>query len=194
MFDRIDIGGILRDHVRTLRSYRTGKYRPGDFLLFFAFPGAIAGVLVLFDVRADKTLTLLVTILSILGGLLFNLLLLIYDSSTKASPPMGQRDEVKRRLLKEMHANIAFEILLSVVALLIALSFALGHNSVARAILSFALLWVVGVFMLTLLMVLKRVRALLTAEFDQEARRATPESELVTSRPSMEKGRPDSQT
>ena len=166
MFDKVNVFGIVLDHVGTWRDYSTGKYRPTDFLLFLGVPVAIAGVLVYFYGNLRPNLiTIVATSLSIFAALLFNLLLLVYDAMGKSEGPNGDSNKLRRRFLREVFSNISFAILVAIGAIVSVLTLVLVNcSSAAEYVFSAIIYYLVSLFLLTLLMLLKRVHVLLSHE------------------------------
>jgi hypothetical protein len=165
MLDKIDVGRIITDHIDTLRDFRTGRRKKGDFVLFFILP-LVAGAFAVLFVDAAKATGILLTSLSVFAALLFNLLLLVYESIQRARSEPSP-DRLKIRILREVYANISFCIIVAVLAIVLLLAGPLRArlSSIAQ-VLVFLIYYLVGVFILTLLMVLKRVHILFSHEFD----------------------------
>jgi hypothetical protein len=164
MFVKIDIRSIVQDHLRTLIAYDSGKTSRGDVALFYLVPIVIAVGLALGGVTLDPTaVNILITALSIFTGLLLNLLLLIHGLIRKGVDA-GIPDE--RIVLRQLYCNISYNILIAIVALmpLLAITIFPHHLAVVRGS-SVIIYFLVANFVLTLLMILKRVHALLTSEF-----------------------------
>jgi protein-S-isoprenylcysteine O-methyltransferase Ste14 len=112
-----------------------------------------------------------VTSLSVFAALLFNLLLLTYDIIAKASTTE------KKIFLKEVYSNISYSILVAVITVVITLLFDIMApmireiDSVAITyaiyrILNGFIYFIAGNFILSLLMVLKRIHVLMSTEFN----------------------------
>ena len=163
MFDKINVAKIVRDHVATLKSFETDKYRSSDFILFFFFPLLLSGILVYFKFILGKDfINILATSLSIFAALLLNLLLLIYDILRK-SDKTDINYKLKATFLKEIYANISFCILISILTIVFLIIASLDIKEL-ESILAFVIYSLVFVFVLTLFMVLKRVHILLSKE------------------------------
>ena len=166
MSSKLNVWGVVRDHIGTLRNFDTGRYSPGDILLFIVIPAIFAAGLTWLRIKITEQIANgLITALSVFAGLLFNLLLLIYDIVQK---DQGAADNAKlqRLFLKEIYANISFCILISITSIILLSVFAFGItvNALAFA-LCFVIYFFLAVFVFTLLMVLKRVHVLLSKEF-----------------------------
>jgi hypothetical protein len=166
MFSKIDIARIIRDHVATFQDDATGRRMKSDYFLFFGLPLVLA-LFLLFILRLSLdqgAVGILVTSLSIFAALLFNLLLLIYDVVRKVGSGTG---ELKQRFLSQIYSNISFAILISLLSIIVLLGAYFGLNGSCFALAtSFAVYYLVSLFVLTLFMILKRVHVLLSREFD----------------------------
>lgn len=154
--------GLVQDHYDTLRNYQTGKYSLSDFLTHLGVPAAIAGVSWLLDGRAHNVSTVL-TAVAIFTGLIFNVFVLIFDLTARATDnlPAGSRTLVDR-LADELRANVSYAVLVG-----ITLSGALGglvmFTDTERPLgrLATAIVVFTGIHLLqTIFMILKRVRAM----------------------------------
>lgn len=165
MIDKINVTGIVAEHIRTLRSYDTGAYARLDFFLFFIVPLVVSAPLTYFrPVLTPGLVGVLATSLSVFAALLFNLILLIYDMLNRGSDSSG-KGTVKIRLLEEIYRNISFCILLAIVTLIFLLIDFLDIKRLGiQQMLAFLVYYLVGVFILTLFMVLKRVHILVRRE------------------------------
>lgn len=162
MFSKINIIGIIRDHVSTLKDYKTGKYSIEDFFLFFFVPLLISGlVLWLSGIMNKTTVVAITTSISIFAALLFNLLLLVYDAVRKEENLQNPNSE-KIRFLKQVFTNISFCIVVSVFSIITLLIFSqISSSCITQYILSFVSYYFVSLFILTLMMILKRTHILL---------------------------------
>ena len=169
MLDKVNIIGIVVDHIRTLRNYGTDKTSISDILLFFGVPGVVAGMLLHFYGTLSPPLTASVTtLLSIFAALLFNLLLIVYDV-TGRSEEDPHRNKLKQQVLQEVFSNISFAILVAICAIVSILNILLFKEVyTAQNVLSVLTFYLVTLFLLTLLMLLKRVHVLLRREARRE--------------------------
>jgi len=161
---KIDLGPMLGDHLATLKD-DDGKWRRGDLVLFYGLPFAIGIAVWGLGVDIRRTDSLL-TALSILVGLLFNLLVLIFDVALKLGREQATstRDELVV-LIRQTQANTTYALVLGlgVVTALGVLAATGGGDLCHRrgGLLVAALVH----FLLTLLMVVKRVRSTFHAQF-----------------------------
>lgn len=111
--NKINVRHIVSEHVETLREYGSNRRNWPDFLVFYALPIIALILMLAYGIQlTDSTIDVLATALSVLAGLLFNLLVLLH---TLTFPPHGEPYDGKvKRLHSELHANIAYSILVSV--------------------------------------------------------------------------------
>lgn len=174
--EKINPAKIIKDHILTLKNYDSGKYSYGDFFVFLLFPIGLAGGLAYFFPKSannpteifDKNIvSILVTSLSIFAALLFNLLLLVYDLVKKANPT-EKFAVLKTRFLKEIYSNVSYSIFIAMLAVIILLISLLGTSiRILQVTVAFLVYFLVANFILTLLMVLRRVHILLSKEFEK---------------------------
>lgn len=164
MFTKIDVRQIVADHWHTLRDYGRNRQSPADVGLFVVLPVALAlGGGLLGFVLSGAAVGVIITALAVFAGLLFNLLLLAHGIIRRADTAPHFADE--RKLLEEVYSNIAYAILAAITCIVVLLgSFIERPDWVPRAISAVGLA-VLAHFLLTLLMILKRVHVLLSREF-----------------------------
>jgi hypothetical protein len=182
MFSKINVLGIVREHFRTLYNLRKNRISTSDLLLFVGVPIGTAVALVArgYTITTDGV-NILLTSLSIFVGLLFNLLVLAHAMRGGERGP--KRTPYERTLLREINTNLEFSILVSLLAIcfLLVTVFAPGlgltnagnsHAQTAGAA-KVVVGWLAGItyllttnFLLTLLMVLKRMHTLLYVEYE----------------------------
>ena len=186
MFDNINVWVIVKGHLKTLKVYRSDKTSTEDVILFLVIPflGALSLVLFL-DYRLDvDAINALITSLSVFSGLLFNLLLLIYDllrkentkDDSKIIPEESIRDESKeiseevssslrRTFLSHIYAHISFTILTAVLSITLLLFLFIKINFPILTIsINVAVIFLIINFILTMLMILQRVHILISTE------------------------------
>lgn len=169
---KIDVGRIIVAHWNTLRDSRTSRYSLLDLLIFLGVPiaAAISAPLYGWRFNAD-VLNALLTAYSIFAGLLLNLLLLVYTFSTQVNHPSGLA-RVRAQVVRELHDNLAYSILISIVLVVLCMA-AIAYIKM-EASRSATAPWVTGSitfltlnFVLTLLMILKRIHVILDSELDR---------------------------
>ncbi len=175
---KIDVRDIIRDHFATLRNNERNRPAWLDWFVFVGIPILVTiGVMINgFDVHNGGSL---LSAVAIVGGLFFALLILLLEAAMHTSeraqdsgvPPTNLRLQI----LRELKANVAYAVLVSVVTttvLAIAELSASSHfdragHEVAEPLPKW--LTATTVFLLvhlgiTLLMVLKRMYRVLTHE------------------------------
>ncbi len=171
MFAKINVTEIVVGHIGTLRSADTGKVSSPDWFLFFAIPVIVAAGLCYKQRFIDKDeANMLVQAYAILVGLLFNLLVLILTAISKEHGKNAdiQHDivaTVKLRLLRETFANISYCVLLGILVALVVVA-TLLKNVQIHYVACFIAYAGSANFVLTLLMILKRVYRLFKEELE----------------------------
>jgi cytochrome c biogenesis factor len=175
MLARINILAIIKDHFKTLKSLNSTKNRISwqDSILFIVTPIVIAVGLVYKDLTFEEQLGNLIAAISIFGGFLFNLLAIIYSQFDKIEIDANKEDnELKKRFVKEIHTNISFCIVLSILIVLTLLLSTIdiplfNYDWLLKKIIIGVNYFLMSLFLLTLTMVLNRVYILLKKEREQ---------------------------
>lgn len=171
MFNKINIWLIISDHISTLRDFKSDRISVADILLFLVAPIVVAFLLVfgLHFSLDTNAINVLITSLSVFSALLFNLLLLIYDIIRKEKDDHGQ-SSLRREFLRQIYYNISFSILTAVlcIALLLLLFIEFNYPPITDTVNLFVDFLVIN-FILTMLMILKRVHILLSAGIPPKA-------------------------
>lgn len=172
MFERVNIFRIILDHFSTLRSLnqRTKYLNWKDAILFIGLPLVSSIVLVCKGFSFKEQLGNLIASIAIFGGFLFNLLAIIYGQIENIQKDaVKENDELKKKFVKEIHVNISFCIVLSIIIILTLLlttvqipnwEFKWLLEDLIISVNYFLLL----LFLLTLVMVINRVYLLLKKE------------------------------
>jgi hypothetical protein len=159
LLDKIDVRDIVHDHLRTLVSYDTRRVALGDYLLFYALPLIAAAVCYTAGIGlSTAAVGVLIDAVAILAGLLFNLLVLVHGFSRTATPTT---EEDKRQLLSETYSNIAYAILVALLAL-VPLALLANTSGCTTLLLGSIAVFLLVHFGLTLLLVLKRIHTLVS--------------------------------
>ncbi len=166
MFDKINISRIVKDHLATIKNYKTGKISLNDIVLFFLFPIIISFIIVFNFILCKDIINILITSFSIFAALLFNLLLIIYDIINKHFNKEDRNLKLKKAFLKEIYSNISFSILVAIVIIVLCLSLFIINKIPYRYFIEFIIYYVIVLFILTLFMVLKRIHSLLSKEIE----------------------------
>lgn len=167
MFALFNPWSIVAAQIHTLRDYSETRLSPLALGLFFGVPALTAGGLLFLGITiTDSAANILITSMSIFAGLLFNLLLLVYDVMSRGPrplPPVSEEERelaaIRRRFLSEIFSNISFAIFASVVVVLLLLGGVVVSGTAVRWF-SGVVYFCTAMFLMTLLMVLQRVQSL----------------------------------
>jgi amino acid transporter len=159
---KVNINQILRNHFATLRNDNSQKAEFDDYLTFLIIPLATASGLVYFNIcLTESAVNIAITTLSILVGLLFNVIVLIFDIIKRDA---SQR--LKNTVLKQLLANISFTILLSIITIVFTLVTFITEPKI-KVSATWIVYFLLTVFLFTVLMVLKRMYALFKNEIEE---------------------------
>lgn len=169
MFKRINISSIIKDHFKTLRSlnqsYNFMNWK--DIILFIVIPLFLAIFITYKGYNFKQQVGNLIAATAIFGGFLFNLLAIIYGqiNNIKADAEK-EKNEIKKKFVKEIHTNISFCIVLSIFIVLSLLLTTIDipkfqFNEVLEKVFIVINYYLMTIFVLTLMMVLNRVYVLL---------------------------------
>lgn len=164
MFSRINIFGIITDHIRTFSYDKKGNVKPLVFIFFFFFPFIPSIALVWFNHSLAKdTTNTAISVLSIFVGLLLNLLILLFGLGKDTVNPY------LTSTIKESIINISFAILVSIFGIIFLL---IGLGDIKPQIISdiFSVLsyYCIVQFFLTLILTLKKIYAVFLTEIDKK--------------------------
>lgn len=169
MLERINIISIITDHFKTLKSLnqKSNWVNGKDLLLFIGFPLTLSILLTYKGYNFENHLGNLIVAISIFGGFLFNLLAIIYSQLDNIEKDAeSENSELKKKFVKEIHINISFCIVLSILIVMTLLLTTIDtpkfeydwlFNKIIIGINYFLML----LFLLTLIMILNRVYILL---------------------------------
>ncbi len=173
MFSRINIFKIIIDHFNTLKVYKSeSKYMSlSDFILFIIFPLIIASFLSFKGFTFESQLSNLIAGISIFGGFLFNLLAIIYSQLENIENNNNKIEDknllkLKEQFVNEIHVNISFCIVLSIIIVLTLLLTTIDFSdfifsSIIKKIIVGLNYFLLIIFLFSLLMVINRVYILL---------------------------------
>jgi hypothetical protein len=157
---KIDVRNIISDHWATIVNANTGSPDKADIAVFMALPIAFAIIMLYFKaLMSDAVIGGVISGLSIFVGLLFNVLVVIFD--------IVKRDSyvsIKNEILKQSLTNISFSILISLLCIITSVISLIKIKYIQEAgnALTYVLL---SEFVFCLLMILKRMYRLLMNEF-----------------------------
>jgi len=168
MINKINVYDIVRDNFRTLVHDSDGTRSDWDIALFVVVPAIASASLLYFKgVFGQTTGNVLITAFSIFAALLFNLLLLVYDIVKKSN---NELTTTKARFLKQVYSNISYSVFISISLIAILLAYFVALASPKLVYVKYGLAFLVYAltanFLLTMLMILRRVHILLSKEFE----------------------------
>lgn len=159
---KINIGRIVTNHLKTLRNDNTGKVGLDDIITFLILPIIGASGLSYFHIELNDSATnIIITTLSILVGLLFNVIVIIFDIIKRDSTK-----KLKNQLLNELLTNISYSIVLSILIISITL-LTFIDNCYLKIGATWFVYFLIGNYFLTVLMILKRMYIMFVNELDE---------------------------
>lgn len=162
MFNKINVSQICSNHFASLVNDNTKKAATDDYATFLVVPAIVATVLIYFQITLGKeVISLIVAALSIFVGLLFNVIVLIFDIINR-----NPKKKIKNEFLRQILANISFTILLSVVTIVICFVALADHRYIIN-VSNWIVYFLLVLFLTTILMILKRMYVLFANEIDE---------------------------
>jgi hypothetical protein len=159
MIPLINVDDIIRKHFQTLKEDANLFYR---VLYFLIIPLIVAGAFLYFHKYLDESIiTSLITAFSIFIGLLLNIILVIFAIVNGST---GKLSTLKSRLLEHLYANSIYTLLLSTILIIILLLMLILNDwTICLLVIVFSFVVYFGVthFIMTLLMIFKRLYVLL---------------------------------
>lgn len=178
MSSKINVAAIILGHIATLAD-PAGKRSIMDYVTFFALPGAVAalGCFAGYNLNKDVS-SMLVNFGAIFTALLLSVLVLVYDQESKleAVKKIDPLYDAKKVLLKQLYYNICFSIISSIVLVGLCFVHSVLNGVVnepeffglviklnyAKYLLTPLVIFVTANLMLTIVMIVKRMHAMLT--------------------------------
>ena len=164
MTQKINVSRIILEHLKTLIDNRTSKLSIIDLVTFFIAPSIVGVVSCLMKIMFnDGAVGAIVAALAVFAGLLINVLVLLYTVN-----PVGSGEQFikeQKRLISQINANMLFDILVSLAAVIFLCITPLLECE-WRVLFSGISLCLICVFVLTLLMCLKRLHTLIGLRFE----------------------------
>lgn len=148
---------IIKKHLQCFKK-QNGKVSIMAMFLYFILPLLIAGGVVKIKVINDAAINIITVMVSILTAMFFTLLTLILDMREKVRSNnhySASDAAISVKVLKETYYSIMFEILISIVILI--LCFVQIFAEKVDAFGSFAIYYLTFVMLINLFMVLKRI-------------------------------------
>ena len=181
MSSKINVWSIVTGHIKTFRNASSGKVSVHDYATFYIVPILIAITFSLFGIKVSNDAnSLLVNFGAIFTALLLSVLVLVYDQGEKlrniANESNKHSIELKKTFLQQLYFNICYAIVTSIVLVFLCLVYTFLPDKeyifsisefyfeldLKLLIASPLILIVVINLLLTILMVVKRMHALLT--------------------------------
>ncbi|MGN2361363.1 hypothetical protein [Streptomyces luridiscabiei] len=155
----IDLVPIVKDHFNTLRSHSTNKIMWTEVVFFYGTPLLVGSLGVILSWKVAGVGNILAAF-AILAGLLFNLLVLLFDVAAKAAQAGGLTDQnVRLKLARQLQSNVTYALLIALTSAgILGVASGMGMEQVNRW-LSGILLVFLAHFTLTLLMIMRRIRS-----------------------------------
>ncbi|MBQ0849337.1 hypothetical protein J8N05_14100 [Streptomyces sp. BH-SS-21] len=155
----IDLVPIIKDHFQTLRSHATNQIMWGEVSFFFGAPALLGALSVFLNWKVQGVGNILAAF-AILAGLLFNLLVLLFDVAAKAAQAGGLGAQNTRlKLAKQLQANVTYALLIALAASgILGVASGMGMEKI-NCWLSSVLIVLLAHFLLTLFMIMRRIRS-----------------------------------
>ncbi|MEU5078167.1 MULTISPECIES: hypothetical protein [Streptomyces] len=159
MIRMIDLVPIIKDHFQTLRSHATNQVMWGEISFFLGAPVLLGAFGAFLDWKVKGVGNILAAF-AILAGLLFNLLVLLFDVAAKAAQAGGLGPQnVRLKLAKQLQANVTYALLMALGAAgILGVASGMGMEKINRW-LSSILVALLTHFILTLFMIMRRIRS-----------------------------------
>lgn len=178
MSSKINLSNIISDNFLTYTNDK-GEVEYLDWLILVVMPILFGVIFTVIDISFNEDFfTNIVTTSALFSGLLLNLLVLVYDQKIKhidldikGDDPRYQMYVIRRRIIGEVHTNISYSILISLLLLIFSI---IGSNdifyvlnfygcniSLHKILVIFPIIFLCTHVALTILMILKRVYKLI---------------------------------
>lgn len=163
MSKKIEFFQLIRDHIETLVDDCSASPSFSDYAFFIGIPAALAAVSAFIGITlTGDAASLAVSALSIMAGLLINVLVLLY--TVQVVGPTDTEKKEQQELITQVNKNLLFEILISGVAVCAICLVPFAVKPLDLIVSTFSV-FLMGVFVLTLLMIMKRLKVLLSLRF-----------------------------
>ncbi|MDC7994821.1 hypothetical protein [Altibacter sp. HG106] len=128
LYSKLNISEVFSKHLKTFYG-RKNQITPKDKFEWVVLPLIISILLALWHAPSQNTIDNLAICLSILIGLLLNLLVLILSSANDKNLKLSEKNKDTRLyLIEETFSNISFAIILNIAALLLLFIFSIEPN------------------------------------------------------------------
>lgn len=142
---------------------RTGRLLWWDLVLFYGIPIALALPTIKFNWKISAIDNVLAS-LALMAGLLFNLLILLFDTAVRIREEKTEFARHRRQLVAEMQANVSYALAVAILASTVLGATSLAGISKAGLPLSPIIVFLLSHFVLLLALILRRVRAIFLHE------------------------------
>lgn len=165
--DYMNLHGIIKNH------YKVFKDSKGNQLKFQIFINYIIPIILSLSINEIQIIEVdqiehLIIIFSILISMLFTLLVLIINSNTRISNNKkidASTFNILKDLVIETYSTVIYEILISIILLIISFIYIYTASNFYMSILIYYLIFH---FLFNLLIILKRVNSILTKDIDNQ--------------------------
>ncbi|OFY16577.1 MAG: hypothetical protein A2X02_05410 [Bacteroidetes bacterium GWF2_29_10] len=162
MFNKINIFKIISNHFNTLQNDNTKKCEFDDILTFLILPLLVSVGLYWFDFELkENAINIIITTLSIFVGLLFNIIVILFDIIKR-----DNTKKLKNEILRQLLTNISYSIFISILIIIVILTTYI-KNECVHLIATVIVYFLIGHFFLTILMILKRMYFLFINELKE---------------------------
>jgi len=162
LLNKINIWTIILNHIRTLKNSNSNKVAFDDVLTFFIIPIIGSSSLIYFKIFLTESATnIIITTLSILVGLLFNVVVIVFDIIKR-----DNSKKLKNEILNQLLTNISYSIIISITIIIFTL-FTYISVYLVKIIVTWFVYFLIGNYFLTVLMVLKRMYKLFVNELEE---------------------------
>jgi len=171
---KIGVGRIISDHLRSLYDAKTGNVSILDLTIFYLFPLVLAVFIYLDKFHFENSVySQSIAVFAIFSALLFSVqiaLFGIYSKSYSAKDEFSElyareRVDKRRKIVRQTNSNISYLIVVSSIS--VTLFLAASVIRVSDRFEPALAVFLYAHFMLTLLMVIKRVHALFDKEYQE---------------------------
>lgn len=170
--DRLNPKTIIVDHRRTYRRFGSTEIRPGDVLFFEALPVLIGVMMTWYSPTISRELaSAILSALSVLGGLLLNLQILIINTIDRVAERVNAENvgsdgySLRLTLLKETNSHISYAILVALLILTLALAIFIPAPTPWMALVGTGIMYsLLSHFLLVLALILFRTTTSLSAQ------------------------------
>ncbi len=168
MFALINVSCIIKKHFDTLKEDAKFGF---IFIIFVLIPVVLSFLLVWINkLLTENTVNTLVTAFSIFTGLLLNVIFILFDILGKLGKYPSYA-KVRKLLIEHLYANSLYALLISTILLIIIILATIieiwNSDNLVLTIFSFVVYFSVGHFLMTLIMIIKRLFILLSTQLEE---------------------------